>query len=310
MTSPRLPRATTPSGRPSLRVGIDFGGTKIEGIVLDSTGSILCRKRVPTETEKGYERICENVKTVYDALVDSIDGRPHTLGMGAPGASGPDGIHRTANPECLNGKTWHADLEALLGHGLVIQNDATCFAMAEARHGAGRGYELVFGATLGTGCGGGIVYKGEVIAGRQSRAGEWGHMTLDPAGPVCMCGRRGCAQAMISGKALERRYREEFGIGRTLPEIQVEYARADERTVAFMSQFFRDFGTAMANVVAVLDPDVIVLGGGVSNIDGLYSEGAREMASRLVPHATPPPIVRNQLGDTAGAIGAALVGRL
>ena len=296
-----------PNPRP-LRIGVDFGGTKVEGVALDPKGIILCRERVPTEADRGYDRVCANIKAVYDVLVGSIDGQAHALGMGAPGASGPDGIHRTANPACLNGKSWRADLTARLGHELAIQNDATCFAMAEALHGAGRGKDLVFGATLGTGCGGGVVYRGEVIPGRQSRAGEWGHLTLDPAGPVCMCGRRGCAQTLISGKALERRYQEELGVARSLPDIQAQYDQGHARTVALMSQFFRDFGAAMANVVAVLDPDVIVLGGGVSNIDGLYTDGAREMADRLVPHATPPPIVRNELGETAGAIGAALIG--
>lgn len=290
------------------RIGIDFGGTKIEGVLLDARNVVISRERRPTETEGGYEHVCTNIALVYHTLVKQIDGRAHLLGMSAPGATGPDSLHRTGNPACVNGKPWRADLEARLGHALIIENDGACFAMAEAREGSGRGYNLVFGATLGTGCGGGVVFRGELISGMQARTGEWGHVIMVEDGPPCLCGRRGCVQTLISGRALERRYCEEFGLEKTLSEIQCDYMGGETRALTLMQRFFREFGLAMANVIAMIDPDVIVLGGGVSNIEGLYTEGAKETAARLPAYVNAPPIVRNQLGETAGAIGAAFIG--
>ncbi len=290
------------------RIGIDFGGTKIEGVTLDQRGAVVARERRPSETEGGYEHICSNIALVYSALVEVLHGRAHLLGMSAPGATGPDGLHRTGNPACVNGQPWRADLQCQLGHALAIENDGACFAIAEAREGAGRNYNLVFGATLGTGCGGGIVYRGELVSGRQSRAGEWGHVIVDENGPLCMCGRHGCVQTYIAGRSLERRYREQWGVDRSLSDIQNDYLSNDPCAQALMTRFFHEFGLAMANVVAMLDPDVIVLGGGVSNIEGLYTEGAREMTALLPAYVTPPPIVRNELGEAAGALGAAYIG--
>ena len=150
--------------------------------------------------------------------------------------------------------------------------------MAEALHGAGRGKKLVFGVIMGTGCGGGIVYKGEVITGPQAIAGEWGHMSIDPKGPKCYCGQRGCVETYISGGGLEARYAEKFGKKRSFKEIVQDYHAGDAKSVAFMKIFFRHFGRSLANLIDVLDPDVVVLGGGVSNFDALYTEGVAEVA--------------------------------
>ncbi len=291
-----------------MRLGIDLGGTKMEGIVLDENGRERFRKRMPTGEESGYAGILNQVKTLYEVLVAAIDGQEHSFGMCTPGATSPDGTHRTSNPACLKGKPLKKDLEELLSRKVALQNDANCFALAEALFGAGKDKDLVFGATLGTGCGGGIVFKKEVITGLGSRAGEWGHMTLDPEGPLCMCGKRGCVQTLISGTGLEERYQEQYGEKRSLREVEADYDQGDERAVEFMKVFFRNFGRALANLVTVLDPDIIVLGGGVSNIRALYSEGVREFANCIVPYAQPTPVVQNKLGDSAGVIGAALVG--
>ena len=161
---------------------------------------------------------------------------------------------------------------------------------------------------MGTGCGGGIVYKGEVITGPQAIAGEWGHMSINPDGPLCYCGQRGCVETFISGGGLEVRYAEQFGEKRPFTGIVKDYYAGDPNTVEFMKVFFRHFGRSLANLIDVLDPDVVVLGGGVSNFDALYTEGVAEVAWRVFSDCPETPIVKNQLGDSAGVIGAALIG--
>ena len=218
------------------------------------------------------------------------------------------GLLKNSNTVCLNGRPLKTDLEKLLARKIEIQNDANCFAMAEARHGAGRGKKLVFGVIMGTGCGGGIVHKGEVITGPQAIAGEWGHTSIDPNGPACYCGQRGCVETLISGGGLEARHAEKFGGKKSLKEIVADYRAAAPPAVEFMQTFFRHFGRGLANVIDVLDPDIVVLGGGVSNIDELYSLGVAEVAKCVFSDCLETPIVKHQLGDSAGVIGAALVG--
>jgi fructokinase len=291
------------------RIGIDLGGTKIEGIVLDAQGSELFRKRVATQQEKGYDHILDRIKKLHDELAAHIQNRPHTSGIGTPGAiSRRTGLLKNSNTVCMNGWPVKTDLERILGQKIEIQNDANCFAMAEALHGAGRGKKLVFGVIMGTGCGGGIVHNGEVITGPQAIAGEWGHMSIDPAGPKCYCGQRGCVETHISGGGLETRYTEQFGVKKPFKEIVRDYDTGDAKTVEFMKIFFRRFGRALANLIDVLDPDVVVLGGGVSNFDPLYTEGVAEVAKQVFSDSLETPIVKNQLGDSAGVIGAALIG--
>jgi fructokinase len=303
------------------RIGIDLGGTKIEGIVLDEEAirlrpemrdfdaTSLFRKRVDTQQEKGYRHILDRIKGLYDELVAGIQGAAHTFGIGTPGAISPrTGLLKNSNTVCMNGQPLKADLERLLGRKIEIQNDANCFAMAEALHGAGRGKKLVFGVIMGTGCGGGIVHRGEVITGPQAIAGEWGHMSIAPDGPLCYCGQRGCVETFISGGGLEARYAEQFGKKRSFKEIVQDYYAGDAKAVEFMKVFFRNFGRSLANLIDVLDPDVVVLGGGVSNFDALYTEGVAEVAKYVFSDCFEMPIVKHQLGDSAGVIGAALIG--
>ena len=284
-----------------------MGGTKTAGVLLDPAGNIQARERIPTEARKGYARILENVAAVYESLASAARKSPHGVGICTPGAIARDGTQITGNPPCLNGKAFKQDLEQRIGRSVAVENDANCFALAEAIRGAARGKDLVFGATIGTGCGGGIVFKGQLLSGSQGRAGEWGHMTLDPKGPRCSCGKRGCVQALISGSGVKKRYEAAFGREGRMQDIEKDYRRGEPATVAFLGEFFRNFGMAMANVVAVLDPDIIVLGGGVSNIEALYTEGLQALRDGLVPYAKAPPLVRSELGDAAGAIGAALL---
>jgi len=291
------------------RIGIDLGGTKIEGIVLDEQGREFFRRRVDTEQELGCAHILNRIKLLYDELAAHIQHQPHTFGIGTPGAISPrTGLLKNSNTVCLNGQPVKAELEKLLGRKIAIQNDANCFAMAEALHGAGRGKKLVFGIIMGTGCGGGIVHNGEVLAGRQGIAGEWGHMSINPDGPLCYCGQRGCVETYISGGGLQARYTEQFGGKKSFREIEKDFHAGEPQAAAFMKMFFRHFGRAVANLIDVLDPDVIVLGGGVSKFDALYTEGVAEVAKFVFNDSLQTPIVKNLLGDSAGVIGAALIG--
>lgn len=291
------------------RIGIDLGGTKIEGVVLDAHDAELFRKRIPTEQQTGYAHILSRIKLLYDELAASVHGEPHSIGIGTPGAiSRRTGLLKNSNTVCLNGQPLKIDLEKLFGSEIEVQNDANCFAMAEALHGAGKGKNLVFGVIMGTGCGGGIVYKGEVITGPQAIAGEWGHTSIDPNGPVCYCGQRGCVETYISGGGAEARYAERYGVKRPFVEIEQAYYRGEPQAAEFMKSFFCHFGRSLANVIDILDPDIVVLGGGVSNFKGLYSEGMAEVAGQVFSDSLETPIVKNELGDSAGVIGAALVG--
>ena len=291
------------------RIGIDLGGTKIEGVVLDQTGHEILRKRIATEREQGYQHILNRLKSMHDDLVAAISGQPTTFGIGTPGAISPrTGLLKNSNTVCMNGQPVKADLERMLGRKIEIQNDANCFAMAEALMGAGKGKKLVFGVIIGTGCGGGIVHHGEVLTGPQGIAGEWGHMSIDPNGPLCFCGGRGCVETLISGAGLENRYAEKYGVRKPLKQIEKEFYAGEPQAVEFMQIFFRHFGRALANLIDILDPDVVVIGGGVSNFSAVYTEGIDQVRKFVLTDVLETPIIKNQLGDSAGVLGAALVG--
>jgi fructokinase len=291
-----------------LRFGIDLGGTKTEGVVLEDDGSERFRERLATDPSS-YDAVLAGVERLYRRMIGSAGGAGHTLGIGTPGAVSPrTGLLKNSNTVCLNGMPVARDLRARLGRAFTIENDANCFALAEALHGAGRGKRVVFGVILGTGCGGGIVIDGAVHRGLQSIAGEWGHTVIDPNGPPCYCGQRGCVETYISGSGLERLHAERHGERKGAEEIVAAWRRGDARAAATMDGFFARFGQALANLVAVLDPDVVVLGGGLSNVDELYSRGREEVARRVFSDSLETPIVRHALGDSAGVIGAALVG--
>ncbi|HSD41573.1 MAG TPA: ROK family protein [Burkholderiales bacterium] len=291
-----------------LRFGIDLGGTKTEGAILDADGRERFRERVATDASS-YVSVLTGIERVYRRMRDDAREAPHTLGIGTPGAiSTRTGLLKNSNTTCLNGMPLARDLRTRLGRDLTIMNDANCFALAEALSGAGRGKRVVFGVIMGTGCGGGLAIDGRVHIGLQSIAGEWGHTSIDPNGPACYCGSRGCVETFISGSGLERRYAELAGERLGVEGIVAGARMGEARCTAVMDEFFVRFGRAAANLIDVLDPDVVVLGGGLSNIDGLYSRGVAEVARCVFSDSLETPIVRNALGDSAGVIGAALVG--
>ena len=289
------------------RIGIDLGGTKVEGVVLDGGGEIVLRRRVPTASERGYDHIVGVVAELIEGLAADA-GPGDSIGIGTPGAvSRLTGRMKNSNTQCLNGRDLRSDLEGRLGRPVRVDNDANCFALAEASLGAGRGYEVVFGVIMGTGVGGGIAVGGRVLNGPQSIAGEWGHHSIDPRGPLCYCGNRGCVEAFLSGPAVQRTYTDRGGDACDVSAI-VDRARAGEGRAALVLDELTDhFGRALANVISILDPDAVVLGGGLSNIDELYDAGRRRVADYVFNDELLTPILRNQLGDSAGVIGAALL---
>ena len=292
------------------KLGIDLGGTKIEGIILDNDLNEVYRKRIATEQEKGYEHILTNIASLYSDLVKEINSAAHTFGIGTPGSvSNYTGLLKNSNTTCLNGMSFLADLESKLKRKIAIENDANCFAIAEALKGAGRGKRMVFGVIMGTGCGGGIVYDGKLINGLQGIAGEWGHTTIDPnSGPLCYCGKRGCTETFISGDGLENRYAELAGQRLPLEEIITNYRTGEEKAKQIINAFFTHFGVALSNVINILDPDVVVLGGGLSNINELYTLGIEQVQATIFNDRMETLIVKNTCGDSAGVWGAALVG--
>lgn len=307
-----------------LRLGIDLGGTKTEAVVLRvgaDTPEILARLRRATEREAGYEAIVAGTAKLIDdvAALAGLRTLP-PIGVGMPGSvtmRRADGsrselaLVKNSNTTCLNGHPFRADLAAAVQRdSIAFANDANCFALAEARYGAARGARVAFGVIMGTGVGGGVVLaQGSGVYawdGLHGIAGEWGHVVLDPAGRPCYCGRRGCVETVLSGPALETAYAARCGARRSLADIAA--ARdTDVHARAVLDDMIACFGRAAATVIDVLDPDAIVLGGGVSNLDILYSEGPASIARWVFNDELRTPIVKNVLGDSAGVLGAALL---
>ena len=289
------------------RIGVDLGGTKIEGIVLDGDNHVVFRDRIATESTRGYEHILDRVALMVERLQREAPGSD-VFGIGTPGSiSARDGTMKNSNTTCLNGRRLREDLAARLGIEVRMENDANLFALAEAMAGAGKGAPLVFGVIMGTGVGGGIVHRGELLRGPQHLAGEWGHHCIDPQGPPCYCGQRGCVERFIAGPAVEEQYRTQTGTSVRMPEIVAGHRAGEPIASAIFTRFIDRFGRAVANLIDILDPDVIVLGGGLSHIDALYSLGRAAVAAYMFNDELRTPIVRNQLGDSAGVIGAALL---
>jgi fructokinase len=276
-------------------------------VILGEDHAIQRRVRVATERERGYEWIVARVGAVVtDLLADAPE--CDVVGVGTPGSvSRRTGTLKNSNTICLNGRPLAADLEAHLGMPVRLENDANCFALAEALLGAGRGHEVVFGVILGTGVGGGIVLGGRLWSGPQDIAGEWGHHVLDPAGPECYCGARGCVETLLSGPALEAEHVAAGGPPCDAAAVAVRAAAGDERAARVLERWLDRFGRGLANVVNILDPSVVVLGGGLSNIAALYGRGREAVARRVFNDELTTPIVQNTLGDSAGVIGAALL---
>lgn len=291
------------------RIGIDVGGTKIEGIVLDTAGQERARRRCATPLSSGYEAVVERIAELYRALAADIGGAEHSLGMGTPGSISPaTGLLRNCNATLLNGRALHHDLQACIGRPFALANDANCFALAEARWGAAMQFQDVLGLVLGTGVGSGLVVRGELVMGRNGIAGEWGHMVLDPAGPPCYCGRRGCVERYLCGPALAQQYAQWTGCNLDAARI-VGLARSGDTTAAtVLDRFLHCFAQAVASVVAVLDPQVVVIGGGLASIDEIYTTGVRHLQEVVFCDRFETPVVRNRLGNAAGVFGAAAIG--
>lgn len=292
-----------------LHVGIDVGGTKIEGVVLDNQRNELVRLRVQTDVAEGYRPVVHRIAQMYASLNSAIQNKPHTLGICTPGTvSNNTGLLKNSNATQLNGFPLKNDLSRLLKRPFALENDANCFALAEATFGAAKGYRNVLGLVMGTGVGAGIVFNGALLEGRNRVAGEWGHMSIDPQGPICFCGRNGCVERYISGKALEESYYQLSGYRQPLEAI-VQSAQAGESyALQVMEAFLDKFTDSVANVVAILDPDVIVVGGGLASIDYIFTEGRERLMKIVFGNVFDTPIVRNILGNTAGVIGAATIG--
>jgi len=287
------------------KIGIDLGGTKIEGILLDDRFNVVERTRIPTQQEKGYKSIINSIVSLVEELKIKASDNV-TIGVSAPGAiSKKSGLIKNSNTQCLIGMPLKEDLKQALDQEIAIDNDANCFALAEATLGAAKNHKVVFGVIMGTGVGGGIVINGEVHRGRTYIAGEWGHHTLRINGNKCYCGKLGCVETYISGPALEKRWTELTGKTESLPSII--HNLDTEKGQQWKKEFLENFGIGLANVIDILDPDVIVLGGGISNISFLYDEGRDAVYDKVFSDLVETPILKNQLGDSAGVFGASLL---
>ena len=285
------------------KIGVDLGGTKTEIIVLDENLNVLERKRVFTP-QNNYNEIIHTIETLVSDVSQNIS--DFSLGICCPGSiSKQTGLIKNSNTRCLIGKSLKKDLEHKLQKTISIENDANCFTLSESKMGAGIGFGLVFGVILGTGVGGGIVINNILHCGRTNIAGEWGHHTLHQNGNSCYCGKSGCVETYISGPSLEKRWNKITGLTQSMPEIinNFDYAIGKQ----WKDEFLENFGYGLANVIDILDPDAIILGGGLSNIDFLYTEGTKSIYSKVFSDIVETPILKNKLGDSSGVFGAALL---
>lgn len=293
-----------------MRLGIDLGGTKTAGIVMDDQGKTLAKERRPTPADAGYDAMVQSIVDMVNAL-ERQAGATCTVGLGTPGAiSRRTHAMKNCNTTCLNGRPLREDLQARLGRPIRISNDANCFTLSEARDGAAAGHNVVFGVILGTGVGGGIVLGGAVHEGPNGIAGEWGHSLLDASGPLCYCGRHGCVETWLCGPALAAQYRAAGGVvtdaERRDATVVVARAEAGEACAqGVLAAYLQYFGRALANVIDILDPDVVVLGGGLSNMPILYDAGVQAVAHYIFNDELRTPILRHVHGDDSGVRGAA-----
>lgn len=296
-----------------IRLGIDLGGTKTELVALDDAGRERLRRRVATP-QGDYAATLDALAALVEDAERQL-GPAATLGIGTPGAISPaTGLMKNSNSVCLNGQPLKQDIEARLGRRVALANDANCFALSEATDGAAAGAEVVFGVIVGTGCGAGVVVRGHVLAGPNAIAGEWGHNPLpwpqarELPGPACYCGRTGCLETWISGTGLARDFAVETGLGLAGPDIVAGAAQGESACEAALCRYEDRLARGLAHVINILDPDIIVLGGGMSNVARLYENIPRlwrryvfsdEVATRLLPP---------RYGDASGVRGAAWIG--
>lgn len=300
----------------SIVCGIDLGGTKIEGALLEVEGNnfkTIERLRLPTEKEKGYEHIVGQIKKVINQLEESTNIKITALGIGTPGTLDPSSqTMKNSNATCLNGQTLKADLKKVLGIRVEMANDANCFALAEATLGIVPekvdNAKVVFGVIMGTGVGGGIVLQDKIWNGRQGIGGEWGHSHLDDSGGDCYCGLKGCVETIISGTGLENFYEQKSGTRKKLKDImKLHEAGSDAIASQTVNRLLDMFAKSISSIINTLDPDAIVLGGGVGNIDLLYTAGVKKIEEYVFNNRLETPILKPKLGDSAGVFGAAML---
>jgi fructokinase len=293
-----------------MRIGVDLGGTKIEAIAISNDGGERLRRRIPAP-RGDYGKTVDAVVGLVEDIEREV-GERGTVGIGIPGTISPaSGLIKNANSTWLIGRALGDDLPRRLQRPVRFANDANCFALSEAVDGSGAGASTVFGVIVGTGCGGGVVIDGRVLAGANAIAGEWGHNPLPAArdaespGPPCYCGRRGCIEQFLSGPALARDYREHGGTTVSAREIAARAAGGELLAVAALARYEDRMARALGSIINVLDPEVIVLGGGLSNIDRLYERVPELWGSHVFSDRVDTRLVRAMHGDSSGVRGAA-----
>jgi fructokinase len=293
-----------------LRIGVDLGGTKIEAIALRDDGSIAVRERVPTPKDDALAIIGAVRELVLS--VERAAGEPCTVGIGTPGAISPrTGLLRNSNTVVLNGRPLDRELAQALGREIRMQNDANCFALSEATDGAAAGASVVFGVIIGTGCGGGIVVDGRALTGRHAIAGEWGHNPLpwprdeERPGPACYCGKRGCVETWLSGPGFARDHAGQNGGSASAEDVVALALAGDRPAIASLERYCDRLARALATIIDVLDPDAIVLGGGMSNVARLYERVPELLPAWVFSDHVSTPIVRPLHGGSSGVRGAA-----
>src|SRR6478735_2896462 len=293
--------------------GFDLGGTKIEGVILPSVHDPkpILRKRIDTEAEQGYQHIVGQIIKLTELMKEESGLQPAALGIGTPGVLDPILLTmKNCNSTALNGQPLLSDVQSGLNIPVVLANDANCFALAETHWGVVKekapDAKMVFGIIMGTGVGGGIVIEGKVWNGKHGIAGEWGHNFLDESGGPCYCGKTGCVEKVLSGPSLQKYYHSLSGKEASLKQI-VHAARheSEDHATKTIDRLCHYFGKAVSVVIDILDPDVIVVGGGVGNIDEVYTEGYDAIRKFIFNNRVDVPVLKPSLGDSAGVFGAA-----
>jgi fructokinase len=293
-----------------MRIGVDLGGTKTESIAIDDTGTERARLRVPTPNDSYDAIVACIVRLVRET--EACVRQTGTVGIGIPGAVSPaTGLVKNANTVALIGHPLDCDLERALGRPVRIANDANCFVLSEASDGAGASARVVFGVIVGTGTGGGVVVDGKLLTGPHAIAGEWGHNPLpwprddEQPGPPCYCGKNGCIETFLAGPTLARDHRLHTGEARDANDIARRAEAGDAAALASMIRYEDRMARGLASVINLLDPDVIVMGGGVSNIARLYREVPLRLGQYVFSDTVSTPIVPARHGDSSGVRGAA-----
>ena len=304
-------------------IGIDFGGTKIEGIVLKPNFKntknfedyILFRERINTESSKGYDHLVSRLADFINQIIGKLkfDTSNVTVGVGLPGSIvRRSGCVKNSNTTCLNNRPFWTDVQKQLKMSIVFENDANCFALAESVWGAGKSFDIVFGVILGTGVGGGIIINNQILPGLQNIAGEWGHALLIPDTRPCYCGKKGCIETFLSGPAFSKYELKENNFNMSSQEFCKHWDndkyRSNSAAKKVVDQYCRHFGMAISNVINVLDPEVIILGGGMSNASFIYSNGLEYVKEYIFNDELLTSIKKATLGDSAGVFGAAYLG--